>query len=118
MPCPSKGKMEYQHKELAAGRWFTLSFMEQMANIGSEVERAIKWKNKKNPEYSKTAINRGLELLELTKSDARNINRLKELCRLYEVLVDYFYFSNQYSSSDELWHKYFYAFNYAARVNK
>jgi len=108
----------YQHKELAAGRWSTLSFMEQMANIGSEVERAISWKNKNNSEYSKMAINRGLELLELTKSDARNVKRLKELARLYEVLVDYFYFDNNYSSSDELWHKYFYAFNYAARAGR
>ncbi|MBU1355178.1 MAG: hypothetical protein KJ620_01270 [Candidatus Edwardsbacteria bacterium] len=108
----------YQHKELAAGRWSTLSFMEQMANIGSEVERAINWKNKDNQEYSRMAINRALELLELTKSDARNVKKLKELGRLYEVLVDYFYFDNSYSSSDELWHKYFYAFNYAARVNK
>jgi hypothetical protein len=31
--------MNFVHKELAAGRWQTLSFMEQMANIGSEVER-------------------------------------------------------------------------------
>jgi hypothetical protein len=108
----------YQHKELAAGRWFALSFMEQMANIGSEVERAINWKNKDNQECSRMAITRGLELLELTKSDARNVKRLKELARLYEVLVDYFYFDNNYSSSDELWRKYFYAFNYAARVNK
>ena len=30
-----------QHKELAAGRWKKLSFCEQMANIGSEVERAL-----------------------------------------------------------------------------
>jgi hypothetical protein len=108
----------YQHKELASGKWGSLSFMEQMANIGSEVERAINWKNKNNSEYSRMAINRGLELLELTKSDTRNIKRLKELTRLYEVLVDYFYFGNSYSSSDELWRKYFYAFNYAARVNK
>ncbi len=110
--------MKYQHKELADGRWLTLSFMEQMANIGSEVERAINWKNKNNSEYSRMAINRGLELLELTKTDARNVKKLKELARLYEVLVDYFYFDNQYSSSNELWHKYFYVFNYAARVNK
>ena len=80
----------YQHRELAAGRWSTLGFMEQMANIGSEVERAISWKNKHNGEYGRMAINRGLELLELTKADARNVTRLKELCRLYEALADYF----------------------------
>jgi hypothetical protein len=35
--------VNFIHKELAAGRWLEFSFMEQMANIGSEVERAIKW---------------------------------------------------------------------------
>lgn len=33
--------MIYQHQELAAGRWSRLPFLEQMANIGSEVERAL-----------------------------------------------------------------------------
>lgn len=107
-----------QHRDLAAGRWFTLDFAEQMANIGSEVERAISWRNRNNGDHSRMAINRGLELLELTKADARNTTRLKELCRLYEAVVDYFYFENQYSSSDQLWHKYFHAFTYAARANR
>jgi hypothetical protein len=34
------------HKSLAAGRWFELSFIEQFANIGSDVERTIQWKKK------------------------------------------------------------------------
>lgn len=107
--------MKYQHKQLAQGRWFELTFFEQMANIGSEVERAISWKTKNN-EYSKKAIERGLELLELTISDVKNRKRVKELMRLYEALVDYFYFDNQFSSSDKLWQNYFYAFSYAARL--
>ena len=40
--------MSYQHKQLADGRWFKLKFVEQMANIGSEIERTILWKNKNN----------------------------------------------------------------------
>lgn len=108
----------YQHRELAAGRWSALGFREQMANIGSEVERAISWRNRDNSEYSRKAINRGLELLELTKADGRNATRLKELCRLYEFLTDYFYFDNQYSSSDALWHNYFQAFTYAASAKR
>lgn len=28
---------KYQHAELAAGRWHTMSLMEQLGNIGSEV---------------------------------------------------------------------------------
>lgn len=109
--------MERQHKNLAAGRWKKLAFFEQMANIGSEVERAIKWKNKGNAEYSRMAFERALELLDLTVENERSKSRLRELMRVRETLVDYFAFENSYGSSDEKWQKYFYAFNFAARVN-
>lgn len=106
--------MNYLHKELSAGRWQKLSFMEQMANIGSEVERAISWKEK-NKDFAQKAFVRQLELLDLTIADNKNRQRLKELTRLRELLVDYFAFNNQYHSSDKLWQKYFYPFNFAAR---
>ena len=35
--------MNFQHKQLAEKNWVKLSFCQQMANVGSEVERAIKW---------------------------------------------------------------------------
>lgn len=109
--------MTYQHKQLAAGRWRELSFFEQMANIGGEVERALKWKDKGNAVYSQRAFERALELLDLTKEDAKNRSkRLKELCRLKEVLVDFFD-KNIYRSCVEGWHNYFSPFNYAARRN-
>ena len=106
--------MTYQHKNLANGRWFELSFIEQMANVGSEVGRTISWKNKGNGDYSQKAFERALELLDLTIADIKNKKRLREIVRLREVLVDYFAFNNLYGSSDELWNKYFYAFNFAA----
>jgi len=107
--------MTLQHKELAKGKWNKLSFFEQMANIGSEIERTINWRLK-NKEYSLLAFYRALELLDLTISDKKNVNRLKECVRIREVLADYFFGENQFSSSDALWKKYFYPFNYAARV--
>jgi len=48
--------MTFQHQQLAGGRWFKLSFFEQMANIGSEIERTISWKNKENLDYSRQAF--------------------------------------------------------------
>lgn len=107
--------MNYQHKSLAKGKWKELSFFQQMANIGSEVIRAINWE-KKNPEYSQMAIDRALELLDLTIIDGKNHKRgrLKELLRLREVLADYFYFDNIYKSSSANWSNYFLAFNYTA----
>lgn len=109
--------MSVQHKSLTAGRWAELSFAEQMANIGSEVERTIKWKNKGNKEISNRAFERSLELLEMTIADSKNKKHLKELVRLWEFLADYFKFKNEFCSTDKVWQKYFYSFNYQARVS-
>jgi hypothetical protein len=108
--------MDRQHKQLANGRWYNLSLTTQMANIGSEVFRASKWQKEGNHEYSKLAIDRALELLDLTISDSRHSKRLKEIVRLREFLVDYFFGTNQYHSTEEYWNSYFFAFNYAARI--
>lgn len=107
--------MSYQHKELAAGRWYELSFVEQMAHIGGEVERSLNWRAKNNATYCQLAFERALELMDLTLEDKRNINRLKELARLREALADFFAGSNEFSSSDESWRKYFSPFSHAAR---
>jgi len=107
--------MSYQHKELAAGRWNKLSFLEQMANIGSEVERALKWRAKQNAAYSQKAFERALELIDLTLDNLKGFSRLKELTRLREAIVDYFAGTNEFSSTEALWRKYFASFTYAAR---
>lgn len=103
------------HKGLTLKQWFSKSIFEQMANIGSEVERTIKWRSK-DPKYSQVAFERCLELVDLTASDPKNKNRLKEILRTREVLVDYFIGKNIYRSSDKLWQNYFYGYNFAARV--
>lgn len=110
---------DYIHKDLAAGRWLELSFVEQMANIGSDVERALNWRNKNRRDYGERALERALELLELTIADKRNRgSRLRELLRLQEALADYFYSDNAYSSSEKSWRNYFRAFACAARIDK
>lgn len=98
-------------------RWSQLTFFQQMANVGSEVIRAINWKEK-NKEYSRMAIDRALELLDLTIQDKKNQQkyRLNELLRLREFLADYFYFDNTYKSTDANFNNYFLAFNYAANI--
>lgn len=59
------------HKDLASGRWFELSLVEQLANVGSDIERTIQWKKKEDLEYSKKAFERALELLDLTIADPK-----------------------------------------------
>jgi hypothetical protein len=104
-----------EHQELAAGRWQQLTFLEQMANIGSEVARTINWRKKNNTAYSNLAFDRALELLDLTIAAAQKASQLRELLRVREALVDYFVFDNTYQSNDKAWQDYFLAFNYAAR---
>lgn len=105
------------HKELTKEKWQSLSFFEQMANIGAEIGRTINWQ-KKDKELSVSAFYRGVELLDATIDDKKNTKKLKELCRLREMLVDYFLYDNIYASSDKEWNNYFYPFNYAARLAK
>jgi hypothetical protein len=107
--------MSYQHKDLASGRWERLPFLEQMANIGSEVERTLNWQAKGNHEYGRKAFERALELLDLTLDSARGPARLKELARLREAMVDYFVGTNQFRSTETSWRRYFKSFAYAAR---
>jgi hypothetical protein len=105
------------HTGLTTDRWFKLSIFEQLANVGMDIERTIQWKEK-NPEYSRKAFERALELIDLTIADPKNRKRLKEICRVRYVLVDYFICDNEHGSTDELWQSYFYHFNYAAALAK
>ncbi|MFA6304430.1 MAG: hypothetical protein WCV73_01160 [Patescibacteria group bacterium] len=109
--------MTFQHQAMASGSWQKFSLVEQMANIGAEVGRAINW-SKKDLSYSQAAAVRALELLDLTLADRKNISCFKEIARVREVLVDYFWYNNEYSSSADLWNSYFYPFNWAARINR
>mgnify|MGYP001610264319 CR=1 FL=1 len=108
--------MNIQHRQLQKGGWGKLSTIEQLANIGSEVERTIKWKNKSNKEYSQLAFFRALELLDFSLSDSKNKLHLSEFTRLREILVDYFYGENKYSSSDQELQRYFYSFTFVSRA--
>lgn len=105
------------HKQLADGRWRQLSFLEQMANIGSEIERALNWRAKNNSGYCEKAFERALDLIYLTIEDERNRLRLRELARLREALADFFCGDNEYMSTDASWRKYFACFTYAVRRN-
>lgn len=107
--------MAILHKTLAAGRWERMPFVEQMAHIGSEVNRALSWRKKNNEAYCRQAVERALELLDLTLASARGFPRLKELTRTRESLVDYFFGNDEYGSTDTALANYFFAFNCASR---
>lgn len=108
--------MIFQHQLLAQGRWFELSLMEQLANIGSEIHRIIKAKN--DQKKFDSAVIRALELFDLTIQDSRWKDRLKEILRVREIFCDIIYGDNQYNTSLEDLDKYFFYFALAAKKKK
>jgi len=97
-----------------ADRWRAYSIYFQMANIGAEVGRCLAWKYS-NPQRSRAAFHRALELTDFTIGDPKNRNCLRELCVMREVFCDHVVGDNQYHSSAEGWDRYFYHFTVAAR---
>ena len=110
-------QINFQHADLASGRWAEMPFAEQMGNVGSEISRALRWQAKGKYERMEQCVFRALELLDLT-IDAASKNcqsRLKELCRAREEICDYFLADNELHSSPEQIMRYYDAFALAAR---
>ena len=87
------------NSRLNEDRWKSLPFIEQMANIGSEVGRTVKWVQKAKPSMAESAFVRTLELMDLTLKYGRHnsplrYTMLKELCRIRE------FFCGAYEASD------------------
>ncbi len=82
----------------------------QISNIGSEVNRAIRWKNKNDPEKMISFYKKAIELLRLTEKDPKNLHRIHELHFCEEELADYFLGENLYGTTEQMLNKYYDAF--------
>ena len=102
------------HRELAAGRWQTLSLAEQLAHVGSEVGRMRRWRDR-DERLVTGAFERAIELLDLTLADRRWRDRLREIARARELLCDAMSGGGEYGSTIEDLDRYFLAFAVAAR---
>jgi len=96
---------------MEAGRWHELTLPEQLGNIGSEFHRWTAVKSEKS--FAET-----LDLLDLTISDIRWNNRLKELTRLREIICDVSMDSKFYDTSATALEKYLFSFALLARRKK
>jgi hypothetical protein len=106
------------HQSLAEGRWRSFTLMEQLGNIGSEVGRAGRAKRTGNEARMWSALERALELIDLTVADARWRGRTKEILRARELVCDYLVGDNEYGSSSESLDAYFLPFATAARATR
>jgi|SRR3989344_724134 len=108
--------MAFYHKTLAAGRWYELSLKEQLGNIGGEVSRAARWQNK-DKKLFQDAVEKALELLDLTLDDSRWKGRRWEIARAREIFLDAVLGGKEYKSSLADLVRYFDQFAYAARLH-
>ena len=66
-------------------RWSQLALKEQMGHITSELRRAIVWEERADFESRQKALDRALELVQMTLSTVQSTRR-REIARLKEVV--------------------------------
>lgn len=104
------------HAELAAGRWRSFSLVEQMANVGSEVERALRARDAGLTQRFEGALGRALELFDLTARDDRwSGPRRREILRAREYFCRVCLDRDAESDGDAYLRRYFLQFATAAR---
>src|SRR5512138_1890009 len=104
------------HPSLAAGRWETLTLMEQLGNVGSEVERALRAHAQGRADRFEHALGRALELFDLTASDPRwELHQRREVLRAREQFCRVFYDETAEPDLADYLRKYFLQFAVAAR---
>ena len=103
------------HSSLAAGRWHTLPLMEQLGNVGSEVDRSLRAHATGNHRFQR-AFDRALELFDLTAADARwTLPQRREVLRAREQFCRVFFDETAEPDLGEYLSKYFLQFAVAAR---
>ncbi len=108
--------MSMSHKNLAGGRWSELTLFEQMGNIGSEVHRA-RMAEGKDEKLFQGAVDRALELFDLTLDDPRWRGRRTEIARAREVFCDTALGGTEYGTTLQDLEPYFDHFAFAARMH-
>ena len=90
--------------------WFAMPVSMQISNIGSEVSRAIRYKNKGDEAKATNFCNKAIEFLQLIEEDPKNKHRKGEFDFCIEELKDYFLGDNEYHTNDMMLKKYYDAF--------
>ncbi len=95
-----------------------MTFDEQLGNIGSEVSRALRAQAQGNQSRMHAALDRALELFDLTVADPRFVAERPEALRSREVVCDFLVGDNDYQSTPQSLDAYFLAFAMAARHDR
>src|SRR3990167_433357 len=76
-------------QEFEKQRWQTMTLAEQLGNVGSDFERALRWKKAGNQSMFTNAMRRTLEQLDMTLTDKRHHGiRRREIARIRESICE------------------------------
>ena len=104
-------------KRAAAGAWSCLELVEQLGNVGSEVDRTIRAWNAGRTSRFESGLERALELFDLTAADPRwHGHRCQEVLRAREEFCRLFFDPDVPPDSADGLRRYFFGFGYAARM--
>ena len=106
------------HAELGSGRWRQMTLAQQLANVGSEVDRAIRaWEGGQSGRFE-GALDRALELFDLTAADDRwRGPRRREILRAREEFCRLFFEADLPAGSARSLSRYFLQFAVLARAD-
>ena len=85
-------------------RWIYMPLSLQIGNIGAEISRLVHWKERNAEDKKDAALDRALELIDLTAyglQSNKSYPRLREILRLREALCDYAMGTMQYDISGQ-----------------
>ena len=105
-----------EHLDAARESWAKFSLIQQMANIGSEVSRALRAQG--NPSRYWGAVARALDLFYLTVEDPRWKGRLREVLRVRELFAAAALGSDEFKTSLEDLDRYFDCFAWLTRSDR
>ena len=91
-------------------KWQGFSLNQQLANVGSEISRAVSLKEKGDRENMKKSILRALELIDLTISDRRWKGRTYEIFKVREIICDMFFNNGANYNTKTDWLKNYFLF--------
>ena len=111
--------MNSKNSDLVLGRWYELTVVQQLANIGNHVIEAIARKNQECLQRMQQELEQALKFFDLTLEDNRwNFYRLREIKTARMMVCDFLVGDNEYKSDEKFLNDYFTQFAIAARANR
>lgn len=105
---------------IKSGKWFKMSKLQQLWNLGSEVGRYMIARKEWNIDRMKEVELRMFELFDMIMWDPRwrRTGMMREICRLREFIVDFFYGDNIYQTTENWLNSYFFTIQVSANEER